>query len=88
MLARVGIAATSVQPLPSKTSVSGTSFPLAWPPTTMILSPTTAAAAAARGWLSLGSSCHAALSAYTRSDCPEVSSAPGTKPPITTASPL
>ena len=56
-------------------------------PTTTILSPTTAAAAAARAWLSFGSSSRAP-GAKTRSDCPEVSSSPGTKPPITTASPL
>ena len=48
------------------------------PPRTTILSPTTAAPAAARAWLSFGSGTQApSRSAKTRSDWPDVSSAPG-----------
>ena len=48
-----------------------------------------AAPAAARAWLSFGSGTQApSRRANTRSDWPDVSSAPGTNPPMTTASPL
>jgi hypothetical protein len=84
------MSAASFQLWPSNTSVGPISFPLACPPATTILSPTTAAAPAARGRLSLGSSTHAPFrNANTRSDGCAVRLAPvGTQPPMMTGSPL
>lgn len=82
----VGMSAASRQAVPSKISVVGTSFLSAWPPTTMILSPTTPAA---RGRCNLGSSVQLwPLSAKTRSEAVPNSCPPrGVHPPSTTSWP-
>ena len=73
----VGMFAAVLQCLPSNTSVVSTRRPSAWPPTTTIRSPTTAAAPAARGRLSEGSSTHLpSRSANTRSEISALGSDP------------
>ena len=85
----VGIGAASVQRVPSKTSVVATSWAPSWPPATTILSPTTAAPSATRGWFSGGSSTQALpRSANTLPDTkPDRLPFAGDQPPITTISP-
>ena len=84
----MGIGAASVHLVPSNTSVGATSWLSACPPTTTILSPTTAAAWATRGWVNGGSSTHApSRSAKTLPETsPDRLPFAGAHPPITTSS--
>ncbi len=85
----VGRSASLCQAVPSNASVSATSCPLAWPPVTMIWSPTTTAPPATCGDSICGSGCQVPpRCAHTRFELTAVTLSPcASQPPRTTISP-